>query len=226
MVDRVDLSPSRVEGRYLTLKYVEEDDQRGYEMSSLFRRKERTSREIRAPVIIPARTAEEEGFSFEQLTTATADECADAMMKAMPQVKWNREALKQSILAPNALTLMSRHEGAIVGVISGTVIPAANIPPTIILMAILDQASGERGLGGYLVDEFTKAAQKRAPKATFVDVSLPTYDTGSIALYSIKGFMIEGFVKDGFRTNFTGQGTSDLVVLRRRLTAPSPSSVV
>jgi len=194
-------------------------------MSSLFRRR-KAVQQRRIPVMVPAKSAEEEGFSLLPLSEEAADECIDAMMKAMPQVKWNKEGLRRGLLAPNSLTLTARHEGTMVGVISGTVFSTSIPPPTIGLMAILDQESGERGLGGYLIDEFIKAAQKRAPKASFVDVSLPTYDTGSIALYSLKGFVIEGFVKDGFSSTFAGPGGQDLVILRRRFTTVTSPNVV
>ena len=194
-------------------------------MSSLFRRR-KPVQPRRIPIMVPEKSAEEEGFNFLQLTEQAADECVDAMTKAMPQVKWNMEGLRRGLLAPNALTLIARHEGAVVGVISGMVFPTVIPPPTINLMAVLNQRSGERGLGGYLIDEFIGALQKRLPKASFVDVSLPTVDTGSIALYSLKGFVIEGFVKDGFSSTFGGQAGQDLVILRRRFaTATSPSVV-
>jgi hypothetical protein len=194
-------------------------------MSSLFKRRRRVKpRPI--PVLVPAKSASEEGFNFELLNEEAADECIDTMTKAMPQVRWSREGLRRGLLAPNSLTLIARQGAAIVGIISGTAFQTPIPPPTIGLMAVLDQASGERGLGGYLVDEYMKAIQKRSPKATFVDVSLPTIDTGSIALYSLKGFVIEGFVKEGFSTTFAGQASQDLVILRRRFATTTSPSVV
>lgn len=80
-------------------------------------------------------------------------------------------------------------------------------------------------MGGYMIDEFLKATQRRAPKASFVDVSLPASDTGSIALCSLKGFVVEGFVRGGFNPSFTGEGSRDLVILRRWLTATGPSNM-
>jgi ribosomal protein S18 acetylase RimI-like enzyme len=187
-------------------------------MSSFFgRRKREAEPEYRQiPIVVPQKSPEEEGFTFETLDEKTIDEAVDAMMKAMPQVKWNSEGLKRILLSPNALTLIARRERAVVGVISGTVFPTPVPPPTVGLMAVTDPDAGERGVGGFLIDEFIKALQKRSPKATFVDVSLPTFDTGSIALYSLKGFMIEGFIKNGFGQG-VAQGSHDLVILRRRL---------
>jgi len=195
-------------------------------MSSLFRRRREGVKQRRVPVLIPEKSAQEVGFSFEHLSEEAADECIDAMLKAMPQVRWNREGLRRGLLSPNSITLVAKSEGAVVGLINGTVFRMPGSPPTIGMMAILDQKSGERGLGGYLIDEFINAVQKKAPKASFVDVSLPTSDTGSIALYSLKGFVVEGFVKNGFRSSIADQGTQDLVVLRRWFAETRSSSVV
>ena len=194
-------------------------------MSSLFRRRT-TAQQRRIPVMIPEKSAKEQGFTIELLKEETADDCVNAMMKAMPQVRWNKEVLRRSLLAPNALTLVARSDDTVVGVISGTIFQAPIPPPTIGLMTILDPSSGERGVGGYMIDEFIKALQKRVPKASFVDVSLPTADTGSIALYSLKGFVIEGFIKNGFSSAFTSQGGQDLVILRRRFAETQSPNVV
>jgi hypothetical protein len=188
-------------------------------MSSFFgRRKRQAEPEYRPiPIVVPQKSPEEEGFTFETLDEKTIDEAVDAMMKAMPQVKWDSEGLKRILLSPNALTLIARREKALVGVISGTVFPTPVPVPSVGLMAVTDPEAGERGIGALLIDEYIKALQKRSPKAAFVDVSLPTFDNGSIALYSLRGFMIEGFKKNGFGQSFAPQGGSDLVFLRRRL---------
>jgi hypothetical protein len=179
-------------------------------MSSFFGRKKRKAEpeyDRPIPMIVPQKSAEDEGFTFETLDEKTIDEAIDAMMKAMPQVKWDNEGLKLRLLSPNALTLIARREQTVVGVINGTVFPG----PTVQLMAVTDPVAGERGVGVFLIDRFIKSVQKKNPKAMFVDVNLPAFDTGSIALYSLQGFIIEGFIKNGF------QGSHDLVILRRRL---------
>jgi L-amino acid N-acyltransferase YncA len=194
-------------------------------MSFLFKRK-RSQTTPRIPVVIPASKATDEGFSFEHLDDKTVEECIETITKAMPQVKWGREGLRRGLLSPGALTLIARREKAIVGLISGTVSQTPSLPPTIGMMMILDRISGERGLGGYLIDEFIKEARKKIPKAQCIDVSLPNTDTGSIALYSLKGFIVEGFIRDGFRPSSERQGWQDLVLLRRYLEAEAPTSVV
>jgi len=177
-----------------------------------------------APHLIPEEPPEKRGFSFEILSKDAADECIDAIVKAMPQVKWNREGMKRRLLAPNALTIIARLKGTLAGVISGTVM-IPSLPPSIGFMAVFDPKSGGRGLGGYLIDEFIKEVQKRDPKAPCVDVSLPNLDTSSIALYSLKGFIVNGFIKNEIRSRL-GKGTQDLVHLRRWLMKTTPTSVV
>ena len=176
--------------------------------------------------MVPEKSAQEAGFTIEELDEKTADECTDTMIKAMPQVKWNKEGLRRSLLAPNALTLIARREAFIVGVISGTVYQTLFPPPMIGLNVIFEKMSGERGLGGYLIDEFIGGVQKKNPKVQFLDVSVPSVDTGSIALYSLKGFLVEGFVKHGFSPNFSAQESQDLVILRRYIATTPSSNVV
>ncbi|MCJ7771419.1 hypothetical protein MUP37_07605 [Candidatus Bathyarchaeota archaeon] len=63
------------------------------------------------------------------------------------------------------------------------------------------------------------------PKLPRVEVSLATIDTGSIALYALKGFLIEGFVKGGFSQPSAGQDGADLIILRRHLSQTESLSV-
>ena len=193
-------------------------------MSSFFNKKKQNSRKVN--IIVPEKTALEAGFNIKENDTKEIDECIDTMSKTMPQVRWNTEGLRRNFYAPNSLTLIARYEGPIVGVINGTVSLSPLQPPVIGLMIIFDQTSGQLGLGGYLVDSFISSLKKRSPKSQCVDVSLPSIDTGSIALYSLKGFLVEGFVKDGFNQPLGGQESHDLVILRRYLTASELLNVV
>lgn len=146
-------------------------------------------------------------------------------MKAMPQ-KWNRTELRRWLLGANTLTLIARHEGTITGVISGTVLKTPLPPPTIRLMIVLDQASGDKGLGMFLINAFIAKVQNRIPNASYIDVALPSSERTSIALYSLMGFDITGFIKDGFQAQFAGMAGQDLVLLRRRYETNSSSNIV
>ena len=195
-------------------------------MASIFRRRRKQAKQPQGPLLLPEKSADEEGFKFETLSEETIDNCVDAMIKAMPQAKWNRKELSRWLLAPNSLTLIARFESSVAGVISGTVLKTPVPPPTIRLMAVLDQRSGEKGLGGYLINMFIKETRRRAPKASCVDVALPSSEKTSIALCSLMGFDINGFVKDGFRLSFAGTERQDLVLLRRRYTAALSPNIV
>jgi len=195
-------------------------------MASIFRRKRGTAKQSQDPVQLTERSADKEGFNFELLSKKTVADCVSAMMKAMPQARWNREELSRGLLAPNTLTLIARFEGIIVGVISGTVLKTLIPPPTIRLMAVLDQRSGDKGLGGYLITAFLKETRRRIPNAPYVDVALPSSERTSIALYSLMGFDINGFVKDGFMLSFAGAERQDLVLLRRSYTPATSPNVV
>ena len=193
-------------------------------MRSLFRGGRNSTGPGRSPLLIPDELPETKGFSFEILGKGSVDECVNAVVKAMPQVKWNREGLKGRLLAPNALTIIARLKGTLVGLISGT-LTTPSLPPSIGFMAIFDPGSSAKGLGGYLIDEFISQVQKKVPKASCIDVSLSNLDTGSIALYSLRGFVVNGFIKNEIRSRL-GKGTYDLVHLRRWLAKASPKSVV
>jgi ribosomal protein S18 acetylase RimI-like enzyme len=192
-------------------------------MSQLFGRKKPESRKV--PVIVADKTSQEAGFAILELDAKEVDELIDRMTKAMPLVRWSNEGLRRNFLSPNSLSLVARRDGVIVGVINGTVTQIPSPVASIGLTAVLDQASGQMGLGGYLVDEFITVAQNRMPKLPRVEVSLATIDTGSIALYALKGFLIEGFVKGGFSQPSAGQDGADLIILRRHLSQTESLSV-
>jgi hypothetical protein len=195
-------------------------------MASIFRRKKKQAKQPQGPRLVSEKSADEEGFKFEILSEKTVDTCVDAMIKAMPQAKWNRKELSHWLLAPNSLTLIAKFENTVAGVISGTVLKTPAPPPTIRLMAVLNQRSGEKGLGKYLINTFILETQRRAPKAACVDVALPSSERTSIALYSLMGFDVNGFVKNGFRLSFAGTERQDLVLLRRRYTAALSPNLV
>jgi len=174
--------------------------------------------------LIPEELSGKEEFGFEVIREDVADECVDAIVKAKPQVKWNKEGLRRRLLAPNGLTIIVRLKGVLVGVISGTLM-IPSLPPSIGFMAVFDPESSRKGLGGYLIDEFIKETQKRVPEAPCVDVNLSNLDTSSVALYSLKGFIVNGFIKDEIRSRFD-EGVHDLVHLRRWLVKAPPRSVV
>ena len=193
-------------------------------MRSLFGKKESVPNRVN--IIVSEKTAQEAGFDIKEIVAKEVDECVETMIKHMPQIKLNTEVNHRNFSSPNSLTLIARHDGSIVGVINGIVSHNPIPPPAIGLMVIFDQTSEQLGLGGYLVDSFISSVQKRNPKAPYVDVSLPSLDTGLIALYSLKGFHVEGFVKNGFNQPVAGKENQDLVILRRHISSTESSNVV
>lgn len=192
-------------------------------MVSFFRRKKRKINQIKAPGLGPKKLVTEGGFSFEILGDKAVNDCVNAMMKATPQAMWSREEVSHWLQAPNSLTLIAKLEGTIVGVINGIVLNSPMPPPTIRFMAVLDQRSGNQGLGGFLITKFIEELRRITPKAPYVEVSLPGSERTSIALFSLMSFDVSGFVKDGFRLSFSGGERQDLVMLRRTLTAEQSS---
>ncbi len=100
-------------------------------------------------------------------------------------------ALSRAIYGPHAITVIAKKDSKVVGIASGT----ATIPPNIAFLGVTDQESAREGLGGRLIDQFIDEARKRIPNATGVRTSLPADYTDAVALYSSKGFVVEGFAK-------------------------------
>lgn len=193
-------------------------------MGSFFRGRGNYIESGRVPSLIPEDSPEKRGFSFEILNKDTVEECTNTIIKAIPQITWDKKGLRKRLLAPNALTITARLRGTLSGVISGTLM-IPSLPPSIGFMAVFNTESSRKGIGGYLIDEFIREVQKRDPKAPCIDVSLSNLDTGSIALYSLKGFIVNGFIKNEIRPRI-GETVQDLVHLRRWLTKAPPKSVV
>ena len=100
-------------------------------------------------------------------------------------------ALGRAIHGPHAITVVAKKGGKVVGIASGT----ATMPPNIAFLGVTDPESAKEGLGGRLLDQFIDEAKKKIPNATGVRTSLPADYTDAVALYSSKGFVVEGFVK-------------------------------
>ena len=62
-----------------------------------------------------------------------------------------------------------------------------------------------------LIDEFINGLRRRFSKIPGVEVEFPSRETNAVAMYSIKGFSVEGFTLDCL-------GDTNIVMLRRRFT--------
>lgn len=116
----------------------------------------------------------------------------------------------QTIYGPHAITLVAKEKGVIVGIIHGI----ASIPPNIVLLL----AKPVPGLGSTLVDKFVEQVRVRLPSARSVRTNLPADVPEIVGFYSSKGFIVEGFVKEGI------QGR-DLVFLQKALTQPKAGHI-
>lgn len=158
-------------------------------------------------------------YLFELLKAEDIDLCTDLIIKAVggQQTRSNRDAVKYTLKNPNVITLVAKSEERITGVIYGLVPPSLVPPfpvqpPRIFFVGVADQESAMKGLPGMLIDEFVSESKKRFPNPPYVDTILASKDTKNVALYSSKGFSVEGFVKDDL-------GGMDVIILRKRLLA-------
>jgi len=150
-------------------------------------------------------------FEIENLKEADVEESAKVLLQSLGSqfspVFQDSRALSRAIYGPHAITLVAKKKGRIVGVINGT----ATAQPTIVFLGVMDPDSAREGLGLILVDNFLEHVKKQFPKATAVRTTLPADFPEAVALYSSKGFMVEGFAKEA------AQGR-DIVFLKKSLT--------
>ncbi|MDQ1279820.1 MAG: hypothetical protein QG670_1082 [Thermoproteota archaeon] len=152
-------------------------------------------------------------YLFEPMKLEDLSNCVDVIVKAMGDPNINKDFVKQSIRDPNVVTLIARSREKIVGVIYGFVPYKlySNQAPKIVFMGVENQEEAMKGLYGMLIDEFINELKRRFPKVPCIDVSLASKDTNAVALYSNRGFSVEGYIRDGV-------GGPDIVLLRKRFT--------
>jgi len=149
-------------------------------------------------------------FKFESLREQDLDTCADAVISTLKgqlaKVSEDKETVKRMIYGERVETLIARRENKIVGLISGTY----PIQPRITFITVTDAQSAREGLSSLLIDEFLKTARKRTPKARFILHNEFAENHKAIGLFSMKGFIVTGFMRD----TVTGQ---DVVFMKKPL---------
>lgn len=134
-------------------------------------------------------------WEIEVLKERDVEESAKTLQKSMGDqtspLFGDAKALGRVIYGPHAITLVAKKGGNVVGIVSGT----ATLPPNIAFLGVTDQECAKEGLGGKLIDQFMEEAKKKFPNAAAVRTTLPADYTDAVALYSSKGFVVEGFVK-------------------------------
>jgi len=135
-------------------------------------------------------------FKFESLREQDLDTCADAILSTLKgqlgTVSEDKETVKRMIYREKVETIVAKREGKIVGLVSGTLL----IQPRITLITVTDAQSAREGLSGLLIDEFLKTARKRTPKARFILHNEFAENYKAIGLFSMKGFIVTGFMRD------------------------------
>jgi len=149
-------------------------------------------------------------FKFESLREQDLDTCADAIVSTLKgqlaTISEDKDTFKRMIFGEKVETIVAKKEGKIAGLISGTL----PIHPRITFITVTDAQSAREGLSGLLIDEFLKTARKRAPKAKFVVHNEFAENHKAIGLFSMKGFIVTGFMRD----TVTGQ---DVVFMKKPL---------
>jgi hypothetical protein len=135
-------------------------------------------------------------FKFESLREQDLDTCADAILSTLKgqlaTISEDKETVKSMIYGRNVETIIAKREDKIAGLISGTL----PVHPRITFLAVTDPTSAKEGLSGLLIDEFLKTARKRTPKAQFVLHNELAENHKAIGLFSMKGFIVNGFMRD------------------------------
>ena len=158
-------------------------------------------------------------YFFEIIRDEDINECVEIITKPMGEARVNKEAVKQRLKDPNFMTVVGKSGRNIKGLINVLIPPNFVQPPKIILISVADQESAVKGLFGMLIDEFINELRRRFPKIPALEVELSSRDTNAVAMYSSKGFSVEGFIRGGL-------GNTDLIVLRKRLSQDSSGTPI
>lgn len=152
---------------------------------------------------------ENPGYFFERLKDEDINECAEVILKSVGEAFFNKEIVKQMLKDKNVITLVAKSGKMIKGVVNGMTPNNPIQPVKITFVGVVDKESVMNGLPGMLIDEFINELKNKLPKTSLVDVNLASKDTNAVTMYSSKGFVVEGFIKDGL-------GNADIVILRKR----------
>ena len=159
------------------------------------------------------------GLSFELIKMDEVDGVVGDIAKtASGGILSNKEFLKRAITNPDSITVICKEKNNVLGLINGLAIRNQPVSPQITLIWVKDRTSAVRGIAPALIEQFTVEVKRRRPNSLSIDVSLPTIDVDSVALYSTNGFVIEGYIKGQYNG-------PDMIVMRRNLQDPSKTPV-
>jgi ribosomal protein S18 acetylase RimI-like enzyme len=145
-------------------------------------------------------------FVFDLFEEKDLEACIKMIKASSKNIRWREDFLKNLLLSKGIIGVIARKNGKEVGLIVGSLL----VTPQINFICIMDQENILKGLGGMLIDKFLQEVKKHKLIMPYVTVSLDAADTNAVALYSSKGFVVEGFVKRGLRDK-------DMVLLRKRI---------
>lgn len=149
-------------------------------------------------------------FTIVRATNEDVAPCADMIAKAMGGQPVNREVLEQTLKAPNVIVLVAKVKERVVGMISGLASSSMVPPPRIDFVGVSDEESARRGLHSRLIDEFIEELRRQLPDAKCVDTSVPSANPQIVAMYSMKDFVVIGFLRSDLPH-------SDIVLLRKNI---------
>jgi len=147
-------------------------------------------------------------------TDADISVCADLILKAMGGQPVNKEVLEQTLKTPNMLVMVAKKDDEVVGIITGLAFPTMIPPPRIDFLGVIDEESARRGLHGSLIDKFMEELINRLPNAKHITTNVPASNYQSVAIYSLKQFIVTGYIKGD-------QSAGDIVVLKKNLSKES-----
>lgn len=132
-------------------------------------------------------------FVFEDLREDDAEKCVELMLLKMSDqpapTQPNKEVLKRLLSGENAVTIVAKRQNKLVGAVGGT-------PGTLNFIVTFDEESAREGLGYMLIDRFVEEVKRRVPSLESIRTTLFAENTDQVALYSRKGFVVEGFAKE------------------------------
>lgn len=149
-------------------------------------------------------------FTFEELQEKDVKKCAEIFLKnvgdKMKSRFRSREFVERLIYGPNIITIVSKKNDKIAGLVCGS----AAIPPNIAFLHVFDKEGVRAGLEGMLIDKFIETVKKKLPQASSVTATIPAESNIAVSFYSYKGFRVCGFIRGG-------EEQTDLVIMRKSI---------
>jgi ribosomal protein S18 acetylase RimI-like enzyme len=160
---------------------------------------------------------DEKEYVIAKATDEDVKVCADLISKALGGQSIDKQGLEQTLKTSGIIVLVAKLKDKVVGLITGLAFPSMIPPPRIDFLGVSDEESARKGVHSRLIDKFIEELDTRVPNAKYVDTTVSASNPQFVAMYSMKGFVVTGFIKGD-------QMQNDSVLLRKSIVKEKPTS--